>query len=557
MADLLAVGISGLQAYRRALDTTGHNIANANTPGFSRQRVDLGTQVPTVQGNGFVGNGVQVASVRRLSDELIQARVVDDAAAFGRLESYSGLAGRIDQLVSDPAAGLGAPLNGLFDAFNALAAQPTSGGARQAVLAAADGLAEQFQQMQSQLDRISREVDTEISVRVETINTQAAAIADLNERIALAFGRAGGQPPNDLLDDRDARVASLGEQIGIQTVRRDDGSVDVFTATGQALVSGKTTTRLSTVQPEPPDGPLEVLHGGRAPVTDQLRGGHLGGLLDARRELIEPARASLGRIAAAVALNVNRVHGEGVDAYGDAGADLFSTPVAAVRPAASNVGTTVVEARLETLDAVPASPLRLRYDGANWQVTDARSGAAIPISGAGTPADPFRAAGIQLSFSGTPVAGDSFTLQPLATQAGALRVMQDDPARLAAAAPTTTDANGNVVATGPGSGDNRNALALAALSGQGVVDGGRTSLPGMNQRFVADQGVKAQQAGLQRDARAAIREQTLAAQASVSGVNLDEEAADLIRFQQAYQASARVIQVADTLFQTLLQAVGR
>lgn len=557
MADLLSVGISGLQAYRRALDTASHNIANANTPGYSRQRVELGTQAPTAYGSGYIGSGVQVNTVRRLSDELIQGRVVNDAAAFGRLDSYSGLASRLDALVSDPAAGMGAPLNGLFDAFNSLAQQPSSGAARQNVLAAAEGLSDQFQQLQAQLDGISRELNTEIGTRVETINSQSAALAALNERIALAYGRAGGQPPNDLLDERDARVAALAEQIGIQTVARDDGGVDIFTATGQSLVSGKTATPLATVQPEPPDGPLQILHGGRAPVTEQLSGGRLGGLLDARRELVEPARAGLGRLAAAVALRVNAVHAEGVDAYGEAGTALFSTPVAAVRAAAGNTGNAQVEARLETLDAVPATPLQLRFDGAAWQLSDARSGAALPLSGSGTPGDPLRGAGMVFSFTGSAAAGDRLILEPLSAQAGALRPVQTDPARLAAAAPTTTDAAGNVVATGPGSGDNRNAQALAALSAQGVVDGGRTSLVGLHQRLVTDNGVKAQQAGLQRDARAAIRDQTLAARESLSGVNLDEEAADLIRFQQAYQASARVIQVADTLFQTLLQAVGR
>jgi flagellar hook-associated protein 1 len=557
MADLLSVGISGLQAYRRALDTASHNISNANTPGFSRQRVELGTQTPTAYGSGFMGSGVQVTTVRRLSDELIQGRVVSDASAFGRLDSYAGLASRLDQLVSDPALGLSAPLNGLFDAFNTLAQQPSSGAARQNVLGAAEGLASQFQQLQTQLDGVSRELHQEIGNRVESINSQSAALADRNERIALAYGRSGGQPPNDLLDERDARLAALAEQIGIQTVARDDGGMDVFIASGQALVSGKTASRLSTAQSEPPDGPLEVFHSGRTPVTEQLSGGRLGGLLDARRELVEPARVSLGRLAAGIALNVNRVHAEGVDANGDAGTALYSEPVAAVRAASGNQGNGQVLARLETLDAVPAGPLHLQFNGASWQLSDLRSGAALPLSGSGTPADPFRGAGMVFSFSGSPAAGDRLRLEPLAAQGGALQLLQHDPSRLAAAAATTTDANGTVLPTGAGSGDNRNALALAALSGQGVVDGGRTSLLSLNQRWVADQGIKAQQAGLQREARAAIREQTLAARESLSGVNLDEEAADLIRFQQAYQASARVIQVADSLFQTLLQATGR
>lgn len=553
MSDLLSVGISGLMAYRRALDTTSHNIANANTAGYSRQQVDLATRNPTATGAGFLGNGVDVNSVRRLNDNLIQARVTGDASAFGRLEVYAGTASRLDRLLSDPDAGLNRPLTQMFDAFNTLAQQPTSPAARQAVLSSAEGLSSQFRSLQGQLDGMSADLNAQLRGSVDSINTQSQAIAELNDRIALAYGKSGGQPPNDLLDARDARIAALAKEVGVQVVAKADGTVDVFTATGQSLVSSNTATPLSIA--EQPDGRLDVLHAGRTTVTSLLSGGRLGGTLDAQRELVEPARAELGRLAAGLAIAINAQQADGVDPQGQPGGAIFAAPMAGVRGATGNVGNPTVAATIDNVSTLPTTPMRLQFDGANWQLSDARSGAALPMTGTGTAGDPFRGAGLSIVVGAGAVAGDRFDIEPTARVAGNLQVVMQDGSQLAAARASTLDANGNPQPTPPGSSDNGNAQALAALASRGLFGGGQVSIEGFHTRMVANTGLKAQQAGMQRDAQAAIQQQTLAERESVSGVNLDEEAADLIRFQQAYQAAARVIQVADSVFQTLLQAV--
>ena len=544
MSDLLSIGMSGLLAYRRALDTVSHNIANANTAGYSRQRVELASRPGAGTGYGYLGTGVDLATVRRLGDDLVSARMQTDASAYGRLQTYHGYASRVDSLLSDADAGLSRPLQGFFDAANALSQDPSSTAARQTLIGAADTLAARMRDTQAQLDAMDGEIDTRMRATVDEINTLSQALADVNREIVQGYGNFGGQPPNDLLDRRDQLLQELSSRVGVSTSAQADGSVNVYVGGGQALVLGSEATALGVAADRYNSGRLDIVHAGGSRITAQVEGGALGGMLDTRREVIDPARARLGRIAAGIVETVNAQHAQGFDANGQPGADLFAPLRGAAFAATTNGGSAQVDVGFGDPGALGDSDYELRYDGAAWTLTDLRSGGTVPLTGSGTPGDPLVGAGLELQVSGAASAGDRFLIRPTVSAAGGMNVALSDPSQVAAAASTA-------------SGDNGNALALAGLGNTGVFGGGTQSLLSAHTALVSGAGMRAQQAGMQLDAQAAVGNQTLAERESVSGVNLDEEAADLIRYQQAYQAAARVVQVADTIFQTLLQAAGR
>ena len=624
MSDLLSIGVSGLLAYRKALDTAGHNIANVNTPGYSRQRVELGSRIGGPQGDGYIGAGVSSSTVKRLADALITTRLQGDASAYSRAETFSGLASRVDSWLSSTDSGLTKPLQGFYDALSGLSANPGSSAARQSLLSAGQGLASRYNDLQTQFDGLESEINQRLSQTADEVTRYAKQVADLNERIVLAKGQAGGQPPNDLLDQRDSLIKEIASRIGITTTEQDDGGINVFTGSGQALVLGRQANSLTVSDDAYGSGRKELFFSGGQNITAQTSGGVIGGLLDFRREVLDPAKSDLGRMAAGLAEAMNEQHAQGMDAKGQMGGDFFADIAGSVYPARANTGNATVSVGLTDAGALTGDDYALSFNGSNWQLTRARDGSSVPLTGSGTAADPLRAEGLSLTLSGTPAAGDRYLLKPTANGAAQLRVAITDTSRIAAASPVrasaglsntgsatvgsigvTDAANADLLSgvsiqfTGPntysvngsgsyswnagdsievngwslklsgapaagdsfsvgantaGSNDNGNARALAKLSTLGVLDGGRSTLSDSQAALVGRAGASAQQASLQLDAQASVRAQTEAEQASLSGVNLDEEAADLVRFQQAYQAAARVIAVANEVFQTLLDA---
>ncbi|QHS10009.1 flagellar hook-associated protein FlgK [Sinimarinibacterium sp. NLF-5-8] len=544
MPDMLNIGSSALLSYKRALDTVSNNIANANTPGYSRQRAELVTQAGQPTGAGTIGNGVRVATISRSGDALLQVRVQSDASALGRAQQYANYAGRVDQLLSDPATGINNQLKGFFDAANALSQDPSNMTLRQQFLGGAEALTSKLGATQAQLDAMDAELGSRLGNTVDELNSMTRALAEVNRQITDGYARGGGNAPNDLLDKRDELLNEISARIGITTAAQDGGGVNVFTATGQPLVLGFESTPLGIGDPYN-TGRVEITHLG-SNITNELSGGAIGGLLDARREVLDPARAQLGRIAVGLAEAANAVHENGVDATGAPGTALFGfgTPpgsvsaldTPAVVGASSNTGNATVSVAIDDLQKLGDSTFELRFSGspATPKLFDLRSGQEV---------DPV-AMGLDLSISGTGSAGDRFLIEPSSRAAGGISVLISDPAQVAAAGAGSL-AN---------SSDNRAALELADLGNKAIFKNGGT-LNKTHIDLVANAGQRALIANQNLSAQTAISQNTFAERESVAGVSLDEEAADLIRYQQAYQAAARVIQVSDTLFQTILQAV--
>ena len=634
MADMLATGVSGLVAFQRALDTTSHNIANASTPGYSRQQVELAANTADPLGSGWVGTGVNTTTVRRLYDQALASQAQTASSGFQQLDTFSTYASKLDNLFADSSTGISATLQGFINAVQAVADSPSDISARQVLLSQAQTLTDRLKGFNSSLNATDAQVGSQLGSEAATVSTLAGSIASLNKQIVAAIG-VNQQPPNDLLDKRDQLVAQLATHVNVSTVAQGDGSLNVFIGTGQALVSGSTPSQLVTT-PDAFDPTRQHLalqvSGTSVDVTAAISGGTLGGLLQFRDTMLATARNTLGQVAVAVASQFNQQHSAGLDLNGQFGGQLFAVGDVRTLPATDNQGSASVSVTRADVGGLTTADYTLQYDGSAWSLLRQDTGAQVALTGSGTSADPFVADGLQIVVSGTAQAGDRYAIQPTAQAISGFGVLITDPAKVAAAAPLVTsaaatntgsaavasatvsnpaawvrgtytlafdasggwsiaDVSGNTVASGasytPGAtlgfngmnvvlsgtpaagdqftinatgnvpGDNRNALQLAGLLTSKVLAGGSTSVQGAVGQFITSIGVQTSQAQTGRDAQQVIRDDATSQMAAISGVNLDEEAAALVRYQQAYQAAARVIAVADAMFQALLNATSR
>lgn len=630
MADLLSSGVSGLLAFQRALDTTSHNIANVSTDGYSRQRVLIGTRPAQAYGNGWVGQGANVQTTQRVYDDFIAAQTRTTSSSLEHLDIYASNAERLNNMFGDSATGLSATLQNFVNAFQSVANSPASVPARQVLLSEANTLKQRLQFFDSRLDDIGGEVNSRIKGEVAEVNSLAEGIARLNTEITTGIARTGGQPPNDLLDQRDNLLDQLSQKVAVNVVRQDGGTVNVFVGNGQPLVLGANVNKLTTVQDQYDASRLTIAMqtpGASVDISRNISGGVLGGLLDFRSEQLDPARNALGRIAVALTDVVNTQHGEGIDLSGALGGDLFEVGDPEALASGLNSGSGTVGVTRADAGALTGRDYVLEMTGGGWELRDSLTGAAVPMTGSGTTADPFVVDGLEIEVGGTADTGDSFLIRPTSGAITDMDVLITDPSRIAAAAPIRTAAitgnsgsgaisagevldgtdaqlrapvtiqflsantysingagsftytdGGNIDVNGwrvqvsgtpaagdsftvsdntSGTGDNRNALLLSDALKSPVLNNGTTSLGSAVGEFVGSIGVATRQAQVNRDAQNVVYEESLAAKDAVSGVNLDEEAANLLKYQQAYQAAAQLIRVADTMFQTLLAATER
>src|SRR5690606_28917147 len=247
MANILNIGVSALLAQQRALAVTANNIANASTPGYSRQRVEFSERSADNIGGHFVGSGVDVARIRRMSDEFSAAHMRDASSSFHRADTFSNLASIVENMLADEQLGLGATMQSFVNALQDVANDPASTSARQAFLSEARTLVARFAGMDDRLGDMDAEVGQRLGTAAAEINSIGASLADINERILTLSGPSGGTPPSDLLAQRDKLLGRLAELIDIETVMQDDGTTSVLIGTGQALVLGTISAQLEAV----------------------------------------------------------------------------------------------------------------------------------------------------------------------------------------------------------------------------------------------------------------------------------------------------------------------
>ena len=637
---ILGIGVSGLSAAQAGLVTSGHNIANASTAGYSRQEVLQTENDPQLTGAGFIGQGVRLMTVTRAYSDFLSNQVTSAQTQGSEYDTYLSHIKQIDNMLGDWTAGLAPTMQDFFSSVNAVAANPADIPSRQALLSSAGTLAARFQTLDRSLEEIRNGLNGEIRASVNSINNSASQIAALNKNIMITESAGNRQQANDLRDQRDQLVADLGKEIRATVVKQSDGTYNVFVGNGQPIVVGTNTFALSAaasledaqrVEVGYASGSVTVLLG-----ASTLQGGKLGGLLSFRAQTLDAAQNSLGRLAIGLAQEVNDQHRLGQDLNGALGTDLFRMRGPNVLERSSNAGTAVISASLQNVAALTASDYRLQYQGASagneqFLLTRLDDGATTSMSFPSATGYPHSQTvdGVTITVAAGAAANDAWLIQPSRQGAGTMALAISNPAEVAAASPIRTSAAlsnrgaaaistgsvssvANLPLAGPvtltysaatgtfavagavpavaaiayasggaisfngldftisgapadgdtftvgtniaGLSDGRNATVMAALQSTNTLGGvpPTTSFQGAYGQLVSQVGNKARQIDVLSQAQVHTVAQARESQQSLSGVNLDEEAANLMRYQQAYQASGKMMQIAASLFQTVL-----
>ncbi|KVG25150.1 flagellar hook-associated protein FlgK [Burkholderia diffusa] len=652
---LMNLGVSGLNAALWGLTTTGQNISNAATPGYSVERPVYAEASGQYTSSGYMPQGVNTVTVQRQYSQYLSDQLNSAQSQGGSLSTWYSLVAQLNNYVGSPTAGISTAITGYFTGLQNVANSAADTSVRQTAISNAQILANQLNATGQQYDALRQSVNTQLTSTVSQINTYTAQIAQLNQQISAASSQ--GQPPNQLMDQRDLAVSNLSSLAGVQVVRNDSG-YSVFLAGGQPLVLADKSYQLATVTS--PSDPSELtvvsqgIAGANPPGPNQalpdasLSGGTLGGLLAFRSQTLDPAQAQLGAVAASFAAQVNAQNALGIDLSGKPGGNLFTVAAPAVYSNQGNTGNASLSVSFANASQPTTSDYTLSYDGTNYTLTDRASGAVVDQKAGPMP---LSLGGLNFSFSsGAMNAGDQFTVLPTRGALTGFGLATTSGSAIAAASPAITSASSTNIGTGKialsgvsagyqvpttkltydaatkslsgfpvgttvtipgtpptsvtinnptdsvpydpsvgaamtmsgtaagalngvtvtlsgtpsdgdsftigpyagGTSDGSNALALSLLVNAKTLGGGTTTLTGAYANYVNNIGNTASQLKSSSTAQTALVGQITSAQQSVSGVNQNEEAANLMQYQQLYQANAKVIQTASSLFQTVL-----
>ena len=642
-------GLSGLAVARSALMTTAHNTANVYTAGYSRQTSIVATNGAISTGAGFMGTGARVTTVARSYDSYLTAQLNGAEATGAALASYNSQISRIDSLLADKTSGLTPLMQSFFAGMQGVSNTPADPAARQQLISAAQALANKFRATDQYLTDLNTSVNDQIVGSAEQINTYATQIASLNQQIGQLQAMAGGQPPNDLMDQRDQLVAELGRIVDVKVLEQDGGKYNVFIGNGQTLVLGDRAAAMKAVDSAAdPTRKAMALVGMNGTVSEQkdniFTGGTLGGLMAFRAETLTTTQNAIGRLAMALGSAFNDQHKLGVDLNGALGTDFFSEAQAGVFSNARNTGTMVLGAGVTDTSQLTTSDYSVEVKDVAGTLTYSVTRLSDKAPVGDFTAFPIDFDGVSLSAaSGTAQPGDTFLVQPTRTGARDLEVLVLDPAKVAAASPLVTgntssnqgsgalsaatvdanylatplaanvtlayDAGTNTLSGFPatsavtvtladgsstsyaagtpvpytagasisfdgiklgmtgapaqgdtftikknvgGVSDGSNALLLTALQKKNTMGGGNATFNSAYAQLVSSVGNRTMEIRVAETTQTSVTEQIRASRDSISGVNQDEETANLLMYQQMYQANAKVIQTASTMFDSIL-----
>jgi len=463
MAGLIGIGLTGILSHQAALNTTGNNITNANTPGYSRQEVLFETQEGQRTGAGTIGSGVNVADIRRLANEYLVQQVREDSTLYGEQEALNSELSRLDNLLGGESTGLSNALNNFFASLQNAAEDPTSLPQRQLVLSEAQQIVNRFQALNQEFIQQRESIKTQMQQGVKDANTLLKSIAELNLAISESPGIAQGQMPNELLDKRDEKLRQLSELVSIKVTPTDGSQVNVSLSNGLSLVVGSNASTLGTRENAEDPTRLEFTlnNGGRTlNIDEQITGGKLGGLLRFDTEGLKPAFDELGRIAIALSDTMNHQHEIGMDLEGELGG-LFFTDInsleaqrSRVVPNGNNAPATTGQLAVEITDssALPAGRWTLQFsgDGRSYELIDQATGKTV---NQGRLPDPAQSEISMPGFNirvegGTFNAGDKYLIQPSRNAAESIGLVVNREEDLAFASPVRASTGDNNIGTG-------------------------------------------------------------------------------------------------------------
>ena len=640
---ILDTAVSGLLVSQRGLTVTSHNVANVNTEGYSRQKIEVATREANFASAGFIGNGAQITNVKRIHDQFLTNQVRNSVSGASETNMFLFLASRVDGMLADEQTGLTVGLQNFFNAAQDVADLPSSISARQVMLSEAESLTSRFRFLDTRLSELGDEIRSQLSTNIAELNSVIDGIAKINDRITKALGQSDGGSPNDLLDTRDKLIEDLAEFVSVSTAEQSDGSINVFIGKGQPLVLGAVASSLSFSETYRGHFDITLTSSfNSSVVSDSISGGSLGGILNFQSQMLEPTRNSLGAIALGLAETFNNQHELGVDLDGNIDTSFFNMSAPVATPLAGAANT--ITASFTDTTALTNSDYELVYNGADaytlrrisdGQITNINTGGVSPFTTASID-------GFDLTITAGAAVNDRYIIRPTVNGARDISTLVTDVRGISAAAalrsseatnvsgiptnagnasissveistvtglplaasitltfdsalnqfnvsappggtlaydPATESSGKQFTLSGQGnatfsisgtpengdqfviqnnldaSGDNQNALKLAELQTTALLSNGTATYQDSYGELVSGVGSLTRQNIVSQEALGALLQQATEARDSVAGVNLEEEAANMLKFQQAFQASAQLIAAADTIFQSLLNSI--
>ncbi|MEW6480764.1 MAG: flagellar hook-associated protein FlgK [Pseudomonadota bacterium] len=625
----LNIGSRALTANLSALQVIGHNIANVNTEGYSRQNVTMKVSGYQQYANGFFGKGVEVGTVTRSHDAYLTREAQTtrsvasaDAVRLARLE-------QLEAAFPMGEDGIGESLNSMLNAWADVASSPSNQTARLVVIARADELAARLRDTAGQLDILRESTQLQVKGTVDNVNRLAADLAKVNQRLTEVMGSPN--TPNDLLDQRDQILSELSKHVQVSSIPGEGGVVSVFVGGSMPLVLGSQSAKLEAGRDPADSARLQIsfVQGGvKTPLADGNLGGELGGLMNFLHNDLAQVSNMVGRMALATVSVVNTQHKLGLDLKGQPGGEFFTALNLPTGVQTSGAPGLTASVGVSDHTQFMASDYELRYDGTNYTAVRLSDGtvsapaAAVPVS----------FDGLSFNLSGPATAGDVFRFKPFENAAREIKIAITSPDSVAAASPVKVSPEpGNsggisiesLYANGPpgGASYGTTEVVFAADGSYSIEVGGTPVLTGQtykpgepieydgwsltlrgvpadNDTFTvtpagpndirqnagnavgfqalrdaamfegvpfgdgyvnifSDVGTRVQSAQFSSAFSGQVAATAENARANVAGVNLDEEAARMLQFQQSYQAAAKFLQVAQSTFDSLLQTVGR
>ncbi len=530
---LFDIGRSALFASQMGLYVTGHNIANVNTPGFNRQEVILETSNPVATQGGFLGRGVRMAGIKRHFDRFIYNQLLLQEQRLGMSRTLSNTMSRIEETFNDmKGLGLSGALREFFNAWQEVATNPELLPARNLLLSKANSLLSVAKQMEGSIKDVLKEIEASIVDTVKQINSLLSRIGELNGKILQIESGIPHTRANDLRDQREELLKKLSGLLDISYYEEDNGSVTVVQGAFN-LVERETVSGLSAITGI--DGKKRVYLRGQD-ITDIISSGELGGLISSRQDIERYQLFGLRRLFASLVKEINLQHRQGYGLDGSTDNDFFTPLSLHIDNYTRNATAT---ATINDMNQLTLDEYEISFDATNYYIRSLQTGSLV-TSGPYVSGNPISFDGIDITISGAVLQTDKIQISPLKNIVANSRISVDALKIAASSSSSSLPSN------------NLNALSIINIFQTPLLSLGGATFNDYYNELVSTT------ATLSRTAQDSMRfeqnllDEIMRQRESLSGVSLDEEAINLIRFQRAFEAGAKVIKVADELLETII-----
>ncbi len=532
---LFDIGRSALLASQTGIAVTSNNIANVNTPGYSRQEVILSIANPVSSGRGFIGRGVTVSGIRRTYDNFIQMQLLGQQQNRGRSSAINVSLSEIEGVLNDQGGlGLSQSIQDFFNAWQEVSTNPEGIPQRYSLIYKTEQLINNAKGIEQRITSTLKNIDNSVDYIVQKINELAEKIASLNERIIQVESGIDTEKALDLRDQRDILLKDLSDLVDFSYREDENGSLTI-TIGMRNLVSGTSINRITSATTSD-SGRRIILDG--IDITGRIQKGQLGGLLAVRGDIESKTLYSLRRLIASIVKEVNLLHNSGYGLDGTTGNDFFTPPSLSISD--SSLGADITSATISNLSLLTLDEYDITFDSSNnYYVTDKQTGSVV-ATGPYVSGNPISFDGIDITITGTVNSTDRFSISPLTGAIKNLGLAISDPEKIAASSSLTGLP-----------GDNSNALSIYNLSTTTINDLG-DSFMDYYRGIVTVTGTMSRAASDSLTFDENLLSEIQSRRDSISGVSLDEEAINLIRYQRSFEAAAKMIKVTDELLDMIM-----